>query len=47
VSLSGTGPTYVALVHGESIEKLRAIWSSYPGRVNDTKTNNSEAFTFR
>jgi shikimate kinase len=47
VSLSGTGPSYVALVDGESIDKLRAIWSSYPGRVIVTKTNNAEAFTFR
>ena len=46
VSLSGTGPSYTALVEGESIDKLRAVWSSYPGRVIVTKTNNAEAYTF-
>jgi shikimate kinase len=46
VSLSGTGPSYTALVEGESIDKLRAIWSSYPGRVIVTKINNAEAYTF-
>ncbi len=47
VSLSGTGPSYTALVEGESIDRLKAVWSSYPGRVIVTKTNNAEAFTFR
>ncbi len=47
VSLSGTGPSYTALVEGESIDKLKAVWSSYPGRVFVTKTNNSGAFTFK
>jgi shikimate kinase len=47
VSLSGTGPSYTALVDGESIDKLKAIWSSYPGRVIVTRTNNAGAFTFK
>lgn len=47
VSLSGTGPSYTALVEGESIDKLKAVWSSYPGRVIVTKTNNEGAFTFK
>jgi shikimate kinase len=46
VSLSGTGPSYTALVEGESIDKLEAVWSAYPGRVFVTKTNNEGAFTF-
>jgi len=47
VSLSGTGPSYTALVEGESIDKLKAVWSSYPGRVIVTRTNNVGAFMFR
>jgi shikimate kinase len=47
VSLSGTGPSYTALVEGESIDRLKAVWSSYPGRVIVTKTNNAEAFKFK
>jgi shikimate kinase len=47
VSLSGTGPSYTALVDGESIDKLKAMWSSYPGRVIVTRTNNAGAFTFK
>ncbi len=47
VSLSGTGPSYVALADGESIDRLKAVWSSYPGRVVVTRTNNAGAFTLR
>ncbi|HTX44179.1 MAG TPA: shikimate kinase [Methanocella sp.] len=47
VSLSGTGPSYTAFAEGESIDKLRAVWSSYPGRVIVTRTNNAGAFTFK
>lgn len=47
VSLSGTGPSYTALVEGEKIDKLKAIWSSYPGRVFVTMTNNAGAYTLK
>jgi len=47
VSLSGTGPSYVALAEGEKLDRLKAAWSSYPGRVIITKTNNTGAYTLR
>jgi shikimate kinase len=47
VSLSGTGPSYTALVEGEKVDKLRAIWSSYPGKVFVTRTNNTGAYTLK
>ncbi len=47
VSLSGTGPSYTALVEGEKVDKLKAIWSSYPGRVFVTETNNIAAYTLK
>jgi shikimate kinase len=47
VSLSGTGPSYVALAEGEKLDKLRSAWSAYPGRVIVTKTNNTEAYTLK
>ncbi len=47
VSLSGTGPSYVALADTENIDKLKAVWSTYPGRVMITKTNNEGSFTFK
>lgn len=47
VSLSGTGPSYVALASGEMPDKLKAAWSSYPGKVIITKTNNTGAYTLR
>lgn len=45
VSLSGTGPSFTALVSGEQIDRLRQAWSAYPGRVIITKVNNTGAFT--
>ena len=45
VSLSGTGPSYVALAEGERLDRLKAAWSAYPGKVIVTKTNNVEAYT--
>ncbi len=45
VSLSGTGPSYVALAEGELADKLTAVWSGYPGKVIVTRTNNEGAFT--
>jgi shikimate kinase len=44
VSLSGTGPAFVALVSGEQTECLKKAWSAYPGRVLATKTVNEGAF---
>lgn len=46
VSLSGTGPSYVALVTGEQADILKGAWSSYPGKVFVTKVNNKSAFLF-
>ena len=47
VSLSGTGPSYVALVEGEMLDRLKAAWSAYPGKVIVTKTNNTGAYTLK
>lgn len=47
VSLSGTGPSYVALARGELLDKLKSAWSSYPGTVIITKTNNIGAYTLK
>jgi shikimate kinase len=44
VSLSGTGPSFVALAAGEQADRLRKAWSAYPGRVLVTKTVNEGAF---
>lgn len=44
VSLSGTGPSYVALVSGEQAGRLRDAWSAYPGRVFVTEVVNEGAF---
>jgi shikimate kinase len=44
VSLSGTGPSFVALTTGEQADRLRKAWSAYPGRVLVTKTVNEGAF---
>ncbi len=42
VSLSGTGPSYAALVGGEA-DALEAAWSDLGGRVIRTKANNRSA----
>ena len=46
VSLSGTGPSYVALVseEGEEADRLKKAWSAYPGRVFVTEVINEGAF---
>lgn len=44
VSLSGTGPSFVALATGDQVDRLRKAWSAYPGRVIVTKTVNEGAF---
>jgi shikimate kinase len=45
VSLSGTGPSYVALVSKETLDGLKEAWSVYPGRVIVTRTNNEPAYS--
>jgi shikimate kinase len=44
VSLSGTGPSFVALVTGEQASRLEKAWSAYPGRVIVTSIVNEGAF---
>ena len=44
VSLSGTGPSFVALASGEQADRLHDAWSAYPGRVMVVKTVNEGAF---
>lgn len=44
VSLSGTGPSYVALVSEEQADRLIKTWSAYPGRVFATEVINEGAF---
>jgi shikimate kinase len=44
VSLSGTGPSFVALAAAEQADRLRKAWSAYPGRVILTRTVNEGAF---
>lgn len=45
VSLSGTGPSYVALASGENADRLAKAWSSYPGKVITTTVNDIGAYT--
>lgn len=45
VSLSGTGPSYVALASGETADRLVKAWSAYPGRVIVTAVNDVAANT--
>lgn len=42
-SLSGTGPSYAALIDGDKIEALESAWNKFGGRVIRTKVNNSPA----
>jgi shikimate kinase len=39
-SLSGTGPAYTALVHGETADRVADAWSALGGKVIRTKVNN-------
>lgn len=43
VSLSGTGPAYTALAHGETADRVADAWSVLDGRVIRTKVNNNGA----
>ena len=46
-SLSGTGPSYAALVDADNIDILESGWSNLGGRVIKTKVNNLPASTGR
>ena len=46
-SLSGTGPSYAALVDADNIDVLESGWSDLGGRVIKTKVNNLPASTGR
>jgi shikimate kinase len=46
-SLSGTGPSYAALVGVDNIDELESRWSDLGGRVIKTKVNNNPASTGR
>ena len=47
VSLSGTGPSYAALVRPEQVNELRSAWEScgIEGRVIETSINNRDAIS--
>ncbi len=47
VSLSGTGPSYVALVKGDQIKELKSAWEScgMEGRVIETSISNRDAIS--
>jgi len=47
VSLSGTGPSYAALVQAEQVKELRSAWEScgIEGRVIETSINNRDAMS--
>lgn len=38
--LSGTGPSFVAIVDQNSIDNVKDIWNSYSGRIIETRVNN-------
>ncbi len=46
-SLSGTGPSYAALVGVDNIDELESRWSDLGGRVIKTNVNNVPASTGR
>jgi len=46
-SLSGTGPSYAALVDADNMDVLESSWSDLGGRVIKTKVNNLPASTGR
>ena len=47
VSLSGTGPSYAALVRAEQVKELKSAWEScgMEGRVIETSINNRDAMS--
>jgi shikimate kinase len=42
-SLSGTGPSYAALIDADKMETLESAWNNFGGRVIKTKVNNNPA----
>ena len=48
VSLSGTGPSYAALVKAEQVKELKSAWEScgMEGKVIETSINNNGAISF-
>jgi shikimate kinase len=46
-SLSGTGPSYAALIGADDIDTLESRWGDLGGRVIKTKVNNNPASTGR
>jgi shikimate kinase len=38
--LSGTGPSFVAICEGKSIDRIEETWNSYPGKVIQTEVDN-------
>jgi shikimate kinase len=40
VSLSGTGPSYAAIIDKDKMEGLEAAWKPLAGRVIRTRANN-------
>lgn len=49
VSLSGTGPSYAALVKAEQVKELKSAWEScgMEGKVIETSINNRDAISFK
>lgn len=47
MSLSGTGPSYAALVRVEQVKELKSAWEScgMEGRVIETSINNRDAMS--
>ncbi|NMG83213.1 MAG: shikimate kinase, partial [Methanosarcinales archaeon] len=43
-SLSGTGPSYVAITHDDNTKKVAEAWSGLGGKVINTKINNRGAY---
>ena len=43
VSLSGTGPSYAAIIDEDKMDELEAAWGGLGGRVIRTKANNRSA----
>ncbi|RZN15353.1 MAG: shikimate kinase [Methanosarcinales archaeon] len=46
-SLSGTGPSYVAITHEDNTKKVVEAWSGLGGKVINTKINNKGAYRIK
>lgn len=42
-SLSGTGPSFAAVCHRDSVEAVRSCWADLPGRMVLVEVNNNKA----